>query len=134
MGEKPFRAAQVFQWIHQHGIDNFDAMTNLGKKLRATLQEQAVINLPEIVLEQTSHDGTRKWLLKLACGNCVETVFIPETERGTLCVSSQVGCSLNCTFCATAQGGLQMAKTGHRPNTTQCTHSARRVSARNRSR
>lgn len=106
IGEKPFRAAQVFQWIHQHGIDSFDAMTNLGKTLRATLQDQAEIKLPEVVLEQTSHDGTRKWLLKLACGNCVETVFIPEAGRGTLCVSSQVGCSLNCTFCATARQGF----------------------------
>lgn len=106
LGEKPFRAAQIFQWIHQHGIDKFDAMTNLGKNLRAKLNEIAEIKVPEVVLEQTSHDGTRKWLLKLACGNGVETVFIPEAGRGTLCVSSQVGCSLNCTFCSTARQGF----------------------------
>jgi 23S rRNA (adenine2503-C2)-methyltransferase len=106
MGEKAFRATQVLQWIHQRGVDDFAAMTNLSKKLRIRLQETTQIRLPELVMEQGSHDGTRKWLLKLDNGNCIETVFIPESGRGTLCVSSQVGCSLNCTFCSTAQQGF----------------------------
>jgi 23S rRNA (adenine2503-C2)-methyltransferase len=106
MGEKPFRATQVLQWIHQRGVDDFAAMTNLSKDLRTRLQETAQICFPELVMEQASEDGTRKWLLKLDSGNCIETVFIPETDRGTLCVSSQVGCSLNCSFCSTAQQGF----------------------------
>lgn len=106
VGEKAFRATQVLQWVHQRGVDNFADMTNLSKDLRARLQETADIRLPELVMEQGSRDGTRKWLLKLDSGNCIETVFIPETDRGTLCVSSQVGCSLNCTFCSTAQQGF----------------------------
>lgn len=106
LGEKPFRAQQVMQWIHQYGFDSFDQMTNLGKTLRQRLAEVAEIRLPEMVQSQRSHDGTHKWLLKLACGNSVETVFIPEAKRGTLCVSSQVGCGLNCSFCSTAKQGF----------------------------
>ena len=106
LGEKSFRSAQVLQWIHQRGVDDFAGMSNLSKVLRTRLQETAQVRLPELVMEQASHDGTRKWLLKLDSGNCIETVFIPETDRGTLCVSSQVGCSLNCTFCSTAQQGF----------------------------
>jgi len=105
-GEKPFRAGQVLQWIHQYGVDNFDAMTNLSKGLRAKLQAAAEIRAPEIALDQLAADGTRKWLLRLADGNCIETVFIPEVDRGTLCVSSQVGCTLNCAFCATGHQGF----------------------------
>ena len=106
LGEKPFRAGQVLQWIHQYGVDNFDAMTNLSKALRVRLQECAEIRGPEIALDQVAADGTRKWLLRLADGNCIEAVFIPEAERGTLCVSSQVGCTLNCAFCATGHQGF----------------------------
>lgn len=106
LGEKPFRAQQVLQWIHQFGITDFSQMTNIGKSLQQRLQEVACIELPEIVTCQHAADGTRKWLLKLHCGNCIETVFIPEKKRGTLCVSSQVGCALNCTFCSTAKQGF----------------------------
>ena len=106
LGEKPFRAGQVLQWIHQYGVDNFDAMTNLSKALRSKLAESAEIRAPQIELDQLSTDGTRKWLLRLADGNCIEAVFIPEAERGTLCVSSQVGCTLNCSFCATGHQGF----------------------------
>ena len=105
-GEKPFRAGQVLQWIHRYGVDNFDAMTNLGKELRVRLATVAEIRAPEVALDQVAADGTRKWLLRLADGNCIETVFIPEADRGTLCVSSQVGCTLNCAFCATGHQGF----------------------------
>ncbi|HIG0326994.1 TPA: 23S rRNA (adenine(2503)-C(2))-methyltransferase RlmN [Legionella pneumophila] len=104
--EKPFRAQQLFQWIHQVGICDFAQMTNLGKVLRSKLSQLAYVDLPEIVACQKSADGTHKWLLKLECGNCIETVFIPEANRGTLCVSSQVGCALNCSFCSTAKQGF----------------------------
>jgi len=104
--EKPFRAAQVIQWIHQHGVHDFSKMTNLSKTLRSRLTESSEIGLPEVVHTQQSEDGTHKWVLKLKCGNNIETVFIPESGRGTLCVSSQVGCALNCSFCATAQQGF----------------------------
>ena len=106
IGEKPFRAAQVLQWLHQRGVDDFDAMTDLSKSLRARLKEVAEIRAPEVTVDQQSADGTRKWLLRLADGNAIETVFIPEDDRGTLCVSSQVGCALDCAFCSTAQQGF----------------------------
>jgi 23S rRNA (adenine2503-C2)-methyltransferase len=106
LGEKPFRAGQVLQWMHRYGADNFDAMTNLSKALRTRLGETAEIRAPEIALDQQAADGTRKWLLRLADGNCIETVFIPEIDRGTLCVSSQVGCTLNCAFCSTGHQGF----------------------------
>ncbi len=105
-GEKPYRAQQLMQWIHQAGFYDFAQMTNLGKVLREQLTQTAEIKLPEIVSCQQSNDGTHKWLLKLDCGNCIETVYIPETKRGTLCVSSQVGCALNCTFCSTGKQGF----------------------------
>jgi 23S rRNA (adenine2503-C2)-methyltransferase len=105
-GEKNFRAAQVFKWIHARGVIDFDAMTDLAKGLRAGLRDYAGIRLPEIVADQHSDDGSRKWLLHLADGNCIESVFIPEDGRGTLCVSSQVGCMLNCSFCSTARHGF----------------------------
>ena len=106
LGEKPFRATQVLKWVHQQGICDFSAMTNLSKSLRANLSSQAAFVVPEIINDQISEDGTRKWLLKLEDGNSIETVFIPESGRGTLCVSSQVGCALNCSFCATARQGF----------------------------
>ncbi|MEN8259497.1 MAG: 23S rRNA (adenine(2503)-C(2))-methyltransferase RlmN [Pseudomonadota bacterium] len=106
IGEKPFRATQLLKWIHQQGLSDFEAMTNLSKALRARLEESCEIVSPSIVLAQEASDGTRKWLLETACGNRIETVFIPEQHRGTLCVSSQIGCALECTFCSTAQQGF----------------------------
>lgn len=106
LGEKPYRAQQLMQWIHQFGVSNFSDMTNVGRALRERLDEMAEIRLPELVSSQQSKDGTRKWLLRLSCGNSIETVFIPEKKRGTLCVSSQVGCALNCSFCSTAKQGF----------------------------
>ena len=106
MGEKRFHARQILRWIYQRRVTSFDAMTDLAKSLRQRLNAHAAIVFPEVVSEQRSADGTLKWLLKLADGNCIESVFIPESGRGTLCVSSQVGCSLNCTFCATARQGF----------------------------
>lgn len=106
LGEKPFRATQVLKWVHQQGVYDFSAMTNLSKTLRHSLSQKASFTLPEIINDQLSEDGTRKWLLRLEDGNSIETVFIPETGRGTLCVSSQVGCALNCSFCATARQGF----------------------------
>lgn len=106
IGEKPFRARQVLQWIHQYRVVDFDQMTNLSKALRQTLKDKASLDLPEVLHEHISKDGTRKWIIKLSCGNSIETVYIPEDGRGTLCVSSQVGCALACTFCSTAQQGF----------------------------
>ncbi len=106
IGEQPFRAVQVMKWIHQYGADNFAQMTNVSKALKARLSEVAIIAAPEIVMQQQSDDGTRKWLLRLDSGNSIETVFIPEAGRGTLCISSQVGCALECGFCSTARQGF----------------------------
>ncbi len=106
IGEKRFRASQVLKWIHQYRVRDFDSMSNLSKSLRTKLSEMAEIRPPEIVSDRLSKDGTRKWLLRVDSGNCIEMVFIPEDDRGTLCVSSQVGCALNCTFCSTAQQGF----------------------------
>jgi 23S rRNA (adenine2503-C2)-methyltransferase len=106
MGEKPFRASQLVKWIYQFGVADFDAMTNLGKPLREKLNNIAEIRPPQVVSEHRSHDGTIKWVLQLDSLNCIETVFIPEADRGTLCVSSQVGCALDCSFCSTAQQGF----------------------------
>ncbi|GAB6067771.1 bifunctional tRNA (adenosine(37)-C2)-methyltransferase TrmG/ribosomal RNA large subunit methyltransferase RlmN [Methylothermus subterraneus] len=106
MGEKPFRARQVLKWVHGRGVTEFEAMTDLGKALRARLGEIFNLTLPCVVGRQESRDGTVKWLMALADGNCIETVFIPEERRGTLCVSSQVGCALGCAFCATARQGF----------------------------
>ena len=102
LGEKPFRAQQVFKWIHQRGMDHFAGMTDLSKSLRESLPNVCTIVAPEVAMEQCSKDGTLKWLMRLDSGNNIETVFIPEKDRGTLCVSSQVGCALNCSFCSTA--------------------------------
>ena len=106
LAEKPYRASQVLQWIHQYGVVDFSAMTNLSKVCRQQLQETATVALPEVALDRVSKDGTRKWLLRLHDNNCIETVFIPEAGRGTLCVSSQVGCALNCRFCSTGAMGF----------------------------
>src|SRR3990167_4425209 len=106
LGEPRYRALQSLQWIHQRGIVDFHAMTNFSKRLRHQLAEQSEITLPEIVLERMASDETRKWLLRMHDGNVIETVFIPDRDRGTLCVSSQVGCALNCSFCATGKEGF----------------------------
>lgn len=106
LGEKPFRVSQVMQWIHHYGVSDFNAMTNLSKALRQKLIQIAEVGLPHIVLDQTAADGTRKWVFRLDNANSVETVFIPESGRGTLCISSQVGCALNCSFCSTARQGF----------------------------
>jgi len=105
-GEKPFRAKQVFQWIHQRGVADFDAMTDLAKPLRAKLKEIAEVRPPAVLSEHRSADGTVKWLFDVGVGNGIETVFIPEDDRGTLCVSSQVGCALDCKFCSTGRQGF----------------------------
>jgi 23S rRNA (adenine2503-C2)-methyltransferase len=104
--EAAFRATQVMKWIHQQGVTDFSAMTNLSKGLRTQLTAQAEVHGPRLLGEQRSADGTRKWVLHLNDDNAIETVFIPEPDRGTLCVSSQVGCALDCTFCATARQGF----------------------------
>jgi 23S rRNA (adenine2503-C2)-methyltransferase len=106
LGEPAFRANQVLKWVHQGGEVDFGRMTNLSKALRERLSGMACIRPPEVVSEQRSADGTVKWLLRVDSGNCIETVFIPEEGRGTLCVSSQVGCALNCSFCSTARQGF----------------------------
>jgi 23S rRNA (adenine2503-C2)-methyltransferase len=107
LGEKRFRAQQVMKWIHHSGAEHIDDMTNISKKLREQLSEIVEIKAPEIVKQFDSTDGTRKWIVRVTGGSCVETVFIPDGERGTLCVSSQVGCSLDCSFCATGKQGFQ---------------------------
>src|SRR5210317_1792778 len=106
LGEKPFRARQVLQWIHQRNARQFDEMTDLSKNLRAALGKIATIRLPEVVSEHRSADGTVKWLFESGGGQAVETVFIPEPGRGTLCISSQVGCAMDCSFCATGAQGF----------------------------
>ena len=106
LGEKPWRADQVMKWMYHRLESDFGAMTDLGKSLREKLPEVAVINPPKALLDKASSDGTRKWLLGMDAGNAVETVYIPEPTRGTLCVSSQIGCGLNCTFCSTGTQGF----------------------------
>jgi 23S rRNA (adenine2503-C2)-methyltransferase len=106
IGEKPFRAQQVLKWVYHHAQTDIGAMTNLGIALRQKLGSIAEIRLPEIIREQQSIDGTVKWLIGFQGGNAVETVYIPEPKRGTLCVSSQVGCALNCSFCSTGAQGF----------------------------
>ena len=106
IGEKRFRATQIIKWIHQMGEVDLDKMTNLSKDLREKLKDIVEITLPEVVSCQDSTDGTRKWLIKVDGGSCIEMVYIPERERGTLCVSSQIGCALDCSFCATGKQGF----------------------------
>lgn len=106
LGEKPYRARQLMKWIYRQGEADFDQMSNISKALRQRLKEIAEIKPPEIVTEQLSDDGTRKWLLRTDADQAVEMVFIPEADRGTLCISSQVGCALDCSFCATGKQGF----------------------------
>lgn len=106
LGEKPFRAKQLMRWMHHFGVSDFGQMTDVAKSLREKLAQVAVIQPPVVQMERVSEDGTRKWLMDVGAGNGVETVFIPEDDRGTLCVSSQVGCALECTFCSTGRQGF----------------------------
>lgn len=106
IGEKPFRAKQVMRWMHHFGVHDVNEMTDIAKALREKLKVQAEIVLPTVQLEKISDDGTRKWLIGADAANSIETVFIPEDDRGTLCVSSQVGCALACTFCSTGAQGF----------------------------
>jgi 23S rRNA (adenine2503-C2)-methyltransferase len=106
LGEKPFRAKQLQRWIHQFGVGDFESMTDLAKSLRDKLATRAVVAAPAVISDHTSHDGTRKWLLDVGQGNAIETVFIPEENRGTLCVSTQAGCAVNCRFCSTGKQGF----------------------------
>jgi 23S rRNA (adenine2503-C2)-methyltransferase len=105
-GEKPFRARQVLRWVHRFGATDFDQMTDVAKSLRAKLAATACVQPPVPVRDSVSTDGTRKWLLDVGNGNAVETVYIPETNRGTLCISSQAGCALDCAFCSTGKQGF----------------------------
>lgn len=105
-GQKPFRARQLLRWIHPRGVADFDAMTDLAHDFRAVLAERACIEAPPVLADHASADGTRKWLLDVGDGNAVEMVFIPETDRGTLCVSTQAGCAVNCLFCSTGKQGF----------------------------
>jgi len=106
IGEKPFRATQIIKWIHQQRVTDFNMMTNLAKSFRQYLIDNTEIIFPEIITMQISQDGTVKWLLKLQDSICIETVFIPEADRGTLCISTQAGCPLQCDFCATGKQGF----------------------------
>ncbi|MCG8099253.1 MAG: 23S rRNA (adenine(2503)-C(2))-methyltransferase RlmN, partial [Candidatus Thiodiazotropha taylori] len=103
---KAFHGRNVFKWIHKHGVVDFNAMTDISKRLREQLQQVAEITIPRLALEQPAQDGTRKWLLELADGQRIETVYIPDNGRSTICVSSQVGCALDCSFCSTARQGF----------------------------
>src|SRR5262245_31437766 len=117
MGEKPFRARQLMKWLYKRCVGDFDQMTDLAKTFRERLKEVAEVRVPDIAVTQVSADGTRKWLLNISgpqptahspqpAGQAIEMVFIPEPGRGTLCISSQVGCAMDCTFCSTAQQGF----------------------------
>jgi 23S rRNA (adenine2503-C2)-methyltransferase len=106
LGAKPFRARQLMKWIYRRGAADFSAMTDLAQDFRASLGEIAEISVPQIVTQQVSADGTRKWMLRMDEVQGIETVYIPEPDRGTLCISSQVGCAMDCTFCSTAQQGF----------------------------
>jgi len=106
LGHKAFHGRNILKWIHKHGVIDFDLMTDVSKQLREQLKQDAFIDFPEIVFEQPALDGTTKWLIELFDGQRIEVILIPEGKRATLCVSSQVGCALNCTFCSTAQQGF----------------------------
>ncbi len=105
-GEKPFRARQVLRWIHKMGESDFSAMTDLAASLREKLSQQACVTSPQVMRDELSADGTRKWLLDVGTGNAIEAVYIPEPGRGTLCISTQAGCILNCSFCSTGKQGF----------------------------
>ena len=106
IGEKKFRGAQLVKWIHQQGVTDFDQMTNLSKSFRDQLKSIAEVRPPRVTFQGDSTDGTRKWLMEVDGGSKIETVYIPDGDRGTLCVSSQVGCSLDCSFCSTGKQGF----------------------------
>src|ERR1700712_385328 len=106
LGEKRFRATQLFRWIHKSGASEFSQMSDLAKSLRDKLAGRAVISALPVISEQASSDGTIKWLFDVGAGNAVETVFIPEDDRGTLCISSQAGCAVGCRFCSTGHQGF----------------------------
>ncbi len=106
LGEKPYRAKQLLRWIHHAGADDFRVMTDMAKAFREALANTATIAAPAVRIDTTASDGTRKWLLDVGTGNAIETVFIPETSRGTLCISSQAGCALECSFCSTGRQGF----------------------------
>lgn len=106
IGEKSFRATQVLKWIHQNNVNDFEQMTNLSKALREKLSAIAEIRPPKVISENISQDGTRKWIIEVTSGSRVETVFIPDGKRGTLCISSQAGCILDCSFCSTGKQGF----------------------------
>jgi 23S rRNA (adenine2503-C2)-methyltransferase len=106
LGAKPFRARQLMKWIYRRGAEDFSVMSDLAQDFRAQLREVAQICVPQIVAQQVSNDGTRKWMLRMDQVQGIETVYIPEPDRGTLCISSQVGCAMDCSFCATAQQGF----------------------------
>ena len=108
LGEKPYRAEQVLKWLHHRFVSSFDEMTDISKALRAYFTEFAEIHEPEVLHEKHSNDGTHKWVLKARSGSAIEMVFIPEDGRGTLCVSSQVGCALDCSF-LTRSGSSSMS-------------------------
>ena len=105
-GEKPFRARQVLRWMHRSGVADFDAMSDIAKSLRDKLKAGAVVAPPAIIADRMAEDGTRKFLFDVGSGNAVESVFIPEDDRGTLCVSTQAGCALDCAFCSTGKQGF----------------------------
>ena len=107
IGEKKFRSQQIMKWVHHFGVDSFDDMQNVGKELKEKLKARAEIIAPTVTQFKESSDGTRKWVVQLDAKNSVETVFIPDGKRGTLCVSSQVGCALDCSFCSTGKQGFQ---------------------------
>ena len=106
LGSRPFRARQLMNWLYKRGCDRFEDMSDLARDFRALLAERAEISLPQILTKQQASDGTCKWLLSGGNGQAFEMVYIPETDRGTLCISSQVGCALDCSFCSTAQQGF----------------------------
>lgn len=106
IGEKPYRATQIMKWLYHKGVREIDEMTDVSKKTREKLKELTTLDLPEVIMDNLSEDGTRKWLIRLDSGNSIEMVYIPEDDRGTLCVSSQVGCALDCSFCATGKQGF----------------------------
>lgn len=106
LGQRPFRARQIMRWMYTRGVLDFDAMTDLSRGLREQLADVAALELPRVTSDETAADGTRKWLLDVGGSQGVETVFIPEPNRGTLCISSQAGCVLDCAFCATGQQGF----------------------------
>ncbi|MGI4856394.1 MAG: 23S rRNA (adenine(2503)-C(2))-methyltransferase RlmN [Janthinobacterium lividum] len=106
LGEKSFRAKQLQRWIHQSGVADFEKMTDLAKSLRGKLATRAQVSVPPVSSDHVSADGTRKWLIDVGAGNAIETVFIPEARRGTLCISSQAGCAVNCRFCSTGKQGF----------------------------